>query len=98
MFLKILIVSILLIYLFSRFSGFIFRWIFKIAGDRIYKKALKYQQQQAASMQRQREGFRGQAMEKNGMTILVPKEDQSPKPNRTDEDDDGEYVNYEEVK
>ncbi|MEH0155177.1 DUF4834 family protein [Limibacter armeniacum] len=96
----ILLIILITIFLFSRFSGFIFRWIFKVAGEKIYKKAMEQQQRQAEILRRRQEGFKGDAVNKDGMTILIP--DEAPvqtKPNYDSNDDgDGEYVDFEELK
>ncbi|GAA4826204.1 DUF4834 family protein [Algivirga pacifica] len=96
MFLKFLLVTIVLIYIFSRFSGFFFKWFFKAFGPTVYEKILEKQKAQQEAMRRQQAGYQAEAVKKEGMTIIIPQE--KSKANQMPEEDGGEYVDYEEVK
>lgn len=85
--LKFLLITFLVIFILSRFFGFIFRTMFWLLGMRAGQRQTYRQPQQQARPTQQREGE---------VTIdYVPKPETQKHKNGFN---DGEYVNYEEVK
>ena len=96
--LKFLVITFLVIYILSRFAGYVFRFLFWIMGKKVQKEFKKQERKNQAKQNHYQQTGEYQdfdTMEKNDVVISIPTKKRRRNPNAFDDED---YVDFEEVK
>lgn len=89
---KTLLIIFLCFYVFYKVSGFLFRILFNLLGNKVQQNINKQRQQQTSTTKKYKPA------DGNVVVEFMPKEEEKKVKNNGKDFDGGEYVDYEEVK